>query len=208
MSIGKKVEEAIAKMDVGDHEEALSQISIAIDATAKLEASKGGRESYKQFIHKNLGLITAVAFEDKSILNLHLAYQHPDIELDEKGLCTIQEVMYHAVRCGLMHESKLPANLRFTDDGQIRVDAGEVVLPSSLIYGLITVVVLSPLNADERVSGNPICNYGGVPLLVNCLWGRRAEFEWLHSARKHTIAFLSKQKAQGTHGNSCQGAEI
>ena len=192
MSVGKRVEDAIAKMDEGDPEGALFQISSAIDATAKKERNKGGRTSYKDFIHENLGLITNVAFGGKSILNLHLGYKHPEIETDDKGLCTVQDVFYHAVRCCLYHEATLPDNLRFTDEGQIRLDAGALVLPSALVYGLISAVVVSPANANERVSGCSVLNLGKEPMLLNCLWGKRDEFLWLLEMRKQTLAALNK----------------
>ncbi len=196
MSVGKRVEEAIAKMDAADPEGALFQISSAIDATAKKECGKGGRASYKGFIHGNLGLITEFAFRGQSILNLHLGYKHPEIDTDEKGCCTIEDVFYHAVRCSLYHEAGLPSDLRFTDEGQIRVEGGSVVLPSALIYGLIAAVVLSPANANERVSGTSVLKLGDspqeLPLLLNCLWGKRNEFFWLRDALRQTANALKE----------------
>ena len=185
MSVGRKVEKAIDMMDGDDPEEALFEISSAIDATAKKERKKGGRACYKDFIHENLGLITDVAF-GKSILNLHLRFKHPNIETDERGRCTVEDVFYHAVRCGLYHEATLPSNLRFTGEGQIRVDEDSLVLPSSLVYGLIAAVVASPANVDERVSGGSLLNLGYGPMLLNCFWGKRDELIWLLDVRKKT----------------------
>lgn len=192
MSVGKRVEEAIAKMDADDPEGALYQISSAIDATAKKQFTKGGRASYKDFIHENFGLITDVAFAGRRILNLHLGYEHPEIKPDDKGLCSVEDVLYHAVRCGLFHEARLPTNLRFTTEGQIRVDEGSLVLPSALIYGLIAAIVVSPANSGERVSGTSVLNLGGSPLLLNCLWGKRHELLWLLDVRQKTTIALKK----------------
>ena len=108
MSIGKRVAEAVEKMDAGDPEGALFQISSAIDATAKREFSKAGRRSYKDFVHDNLALITDITFQGTRILNLHFAFDHPQIAKDSSGTCTIQDILYHAVRCGLYHDSALP----------------------------------------------------------------------------------------------------
>src|SRR5262245_13698054 len=109
MPIGKQVSDAVTKMDAKDPEGALFAICAAIEATATKEFGAGGRRNYKDFIHQNLDVITWTAFGPR-ILNLKLAYQHPDVKLDADGLCTFEDIMYHVVRCGLYHTTDLPNN--------------------------------------------------------------------------------------------------
>src|SRR5688500_6195752 len=127
MSVGKRVAEAIDKMQQRDAEGALFQICAPIDSTAKREASKGGGKTYREFVHDNLGLITRVGL-GVGILNVNLGqFDHPKIKTDEHGRCSVEQILYHAVRCGLYHEGKLPPNLRFDfgykwwTDGGVRV---------------------------------------------------------------------------------------
>ena len=72
MSISKRIAQAVDHMQEGDAEAALIPTCIAIDATAKKYYGKGGGDSYKTFIHENLGLITRIALGGCSILNIRL----------------------------------------------------------------------------------------------------------------------------------------
>lgn len=184
MSIGKRVSEAIDKMEANDPEGALFQICAAVEVTAQAEIGKPGKGSFKAFIHQNLGLITRIASGRGSILNLHLKYDHPKVTKTPEGLVSIQEIFYHVVRCGLYHEAGLPADLRFTDEGQYRVDQGILVVPSALIYGLVTAVVVSPANRNETARKELVLNLGNFPVPLSKLWGRRDELTWLLDVEK------------------------
>ncbi len=196
MSVSKRVESAIERMQEDDAEGALFQISSTVDATAKREYDKRGGKSYKTFIHENLGMIVDVSFPARRVHNLNLHYPHDDISTDENGLCSIQDILYHAIRCGLYHEAKLPDNLKFTNEGQIRVEDDSLVLPSALIYGLIVAVVVSPVNSEERVSESVMLNFDGISMLLNCLWGKRAEMRWLLDVRYDTTQVMNRLEAE------------
>ena len=183
MSIGKKVSRAMDELQAGDAEEALYQISSAVEATAKAEYGTGGRGNYKNFIHDNFGLITKIAFGHARILKLRIGYSHPEIKSDADGTCSIEEVFYHAVRCGLAHETKLPHNLVFTDEQAIKPDkSGTLFLPKSLVMGLIVAVVVSPANAGEKADKPCGIQYIGLNIPVEKMWGKRAELIRLHEA--------------------------
>ena len=178
MSIGKQVADAIDKMIANDPEGALHALCSAIDATATKEYGKRGRASFKDFIGSNFGLITGVAFGPK-ILNMRLGFVHPDLKPTPDGTHSIQDIFYVAVRCNLYHETALPPNITFVKDGLIQVNNGAIVLCERLIYGLMTVVVVAPVNhAEQSPNPNMIC-IKDVPLPISKLWGKRAEFSWL-----------------------------
>jgi hypothetical protein len=182
MSVGKRVSATIDMMQGGDPEGALFQICAAIDVTASKELGKSGGSSYKDFIHQNLGLITDIAL-GRQILNQNFGFDHPKLKKDANGYVSIQDIFYHAVRCGLYHETALPDDLKFTDEMQIRLDEGGVlILPSALIYGLICAVVVSPINHNEIAPKEGILNFGTFPIPINKLWGRRNELLWLLDA--------------------------
>ena len=191
MSVGKRVSEAIEKMDSSDFEGALYAICSAIDATAVKEFNKRGRDVYKDFIHQNFGLITNIAFGGRQILNLNLKYDHPDVKKNPDGLCSIQDIIYHAVRCGLYHEARLPNNIKFAKEQIIKVDNNILILPASLIYGFIVAVVISPVNENENTSKNELLNLYSFPIPINKLWGRKEEFFWLKELISETIKIQS-----------------
>ena len=187
MSIGKRVSETIDKMEAGDPEGALFQICAAVEVTAKKECGRSGGPSYKEFLHSNLGLITDIAFGFK-ILNLNLTYNHSKLPTDSQGTAGIQDILYHVVRCGLYHEASLPGDLQFVEKSQIRSENGVLFLPSSLIYGLISAVVVAPVNAGEHAPKEGAMNFGDFPILINKLWGRRNELLWLLDATNELAA--------------------
>lgn len=158
------------------------QICAAIDVTAVREYKQKGKASYKRFVHENLRLITNVAFGGKEILNINLGYEHPDIRKLDNGMSPIEDVVYHAVRCGLYHNACLPENLKFSDEGVIGVDEGSLILPAALVYGLMVAVIVAPVNKDESSPKASVLNLGTFPIPTAKLWGRRAELLWLLDA--------------------------
>lgn len=196
MSIGKRVSEAIDKMEASDPEGALFAICAALEATATKEFGKPGRASYKDFLHQNLALITRVAFGPK-IMNMRLQFSHPHLQANADGVYTFEEILYHAVRCGMYHEAELPSNLHFIPEKQIRAKDGALFLASSLIYGLIVAVLVAPVNASETALKASMFNLGDLPIPIRHLWGRRAELAWLLEA----VADADSQRkaAEATH---------
>ena len=181
MSISKRVAEAVEKMAQNNAEGALLPISAAVEATATKHFNRRGRKSYKDFIHDNLGLITKVAF-GSSVMNINLKYDHPDLETGPDGLCTIQDILYHIVRCGLVHSAELPPTLKFVDENKFQVKNELLVLPSSLVYGLIAAVVVCPENTDQTILDDYGLNVRGFQIKLNDLWGKKQELENLFAA--------------------------
>ena len=176
MSIGKRVAEAVDKMAQNDAEGALLPISSAVDATATKHFNCRGRKSYKDFIYENLGLITKVGL-GSSIMNINLKYDHPNLKTGPNGLSTIQDILYHVVRCGLDHSAELPSTLKFVDENKLQVENDLLVLPASLIYGLIVAVVVCPENTDQTIPDNYRLNLRGVQIKLNDLWGKKTKLE-------------------------------
>jgi hypothetical protein len=152
MSVGNRITEAADKYVLGDYENCLIQVCIALDATAKRAfPTESGNQAFKHFVHDNMKLITMVAFQrGRSILNLHLAHRNPKLRPDRDGVCALQEILYHVVRCGLIHEGKLPPDMEFRPGRIVSLDGNHLVLPAESLMGLILAVVSSPLNATEK----------------------------------------------------------
>jgi hypothetical protein len=174
-AIAKRVAAALKAMAKGDAEQGLNDICGSIEATAEAEYSAGGKKNYKKFIHENLGLITWMSGLP-TILNIRLAYQHPRIDLDANGTCGFEDVVYHAVRCGLYHASEWDDNLTF-EDAQIMSIAsdGRLILPKALVWGLIFAVVISPVNKSEKLDHPFGLRAGGTEVAIDKLWGTRDE---------------------------------
>ncbi len=174
MSVADRIIEACDKLQAKDLEGALIPISIALDATAKREYGKQGRGSYKDFIRSNMRLITRSGC-GPSIGNIQVRFAHPEIKARPDGTCTLEEILYHAVRCGLLHEAELGKDLRFQEGNSLFIDGQTLVLPSCLISGLLVSVVAAPVNAGERISDNYGILMRGYHNPLNRFWGKREE---------------------------------
>jgi hypothetical protein len=184
MSIAKRISEAIDRLVARDAEGALIPISIAVDATAQMVyPMEKNNVAYKTWLHNNLWLITKVGFGNVSINNFHFRFDHPDVTPDKDGYVSIDQILYHLVRCGLLHQAKLPSNIQFNYEGEIKLGDNEIVFDSSIIYGMIAAVVVSPFNSGETI---PI-QYGltvfGQTKSFNELWGRQEDLLALFEPR-------------------------
>ncbi|KKL99389.1 hypothetical protein LCGC14_1814930 [marine sediment metagenome] len=181
VSVGTLVSEAIDKMDASDPEGALVAICAAVDRTAREEYCKPGTESYKRFVRENFHLIIPTVFGKHDIGGMKFAFGHqsPRPEHTKGDSWTIEDVLYHAVRCGLYHDAELLPNIKFVESATLSGGGDQIEISASLVCGLIAAVVLTPCNRSQVAPKDGILNYRGIPLPISKLWGRRAEFLWL-----------------------------
>ncbi len=189
MSIGKRVSEAFVQLLNGDAEAALMQICAPIDKTAKLEASQSGKKPgkkhnkgigarYKSFVHRNMDIITGVGLWGPMLAGVRLPYTHPDIQCQPDGTCSLEEIIWHVIRCGLYHEAELPNDIVFTDSelgGGNKSPAGVLKLPKNLVYGLIMAVVGSPVNKSQTFDDSYCIRIHGENYFLNDWWGKAAQ---------------------------------
>lgn len=143
-----------------------------MDATAsQVYPNKNNNQAYKDWLHDNLSLITKVGIGNVSIENMRFAYSHPGLRSDNDGLFSFEQILYHIIRCGLLHGAKLPETLKFSNEGIIKIEDDTLTLGSSLIYGLIAAVVVCRVNAKETIPDNYGITVFGKPISLNKLWG-------------------------------------
>lgn len=104
---------------------------------------------------------------------MRFRYAHPDVVADADGCCSAEDIFYHAVRCSLLHNGDLPANLKFEDRGMIIVNDEGLTLPSRLIYGLIIAIIACPVNATEVLSENLFLETEFGLFVIHEYWGQR-----------------------------------
>lgn len=105
----KRIIEALEKIEINDFENALIQISIGIDSVAKKKYPKLKSaercirliENYRDFIYR-----FCTCGKIKILNNGNIIYS--DFEGKNLG-----EILYKVIRCGLIHEGKLPKNQTF-----------------------------------------------------------------------------------------------
>lgn len=168
----------IARKDIAA---AWQSACIAVEATAKREFGAGGRSNYKRFVRENCALITKIGV-GVGIERIRLKYSAPGIDVGADGTCPIEDVIYHAIRCGLVHDASIPANLELTPERIFSITPQKLVIPESLVDGLAMACLVSPANRDVKLSESRTIQIRGVPMSANKFAGRRAEIVWLLDA--------------------------
>lgn len=173
-AVARSVKDALERFAQGKFEGALKDICGAIEGTLK-KAGNGGGKNYKAWVASNLDLILAVGFPGLRTESLRIAYTHPDLPQSEPPQApSLEEIIYHVVRCELYHCGGLPDNIKFSA-GVIGGGHSDrpLQIPADFVLGLILAVLTSSENAADRIQGTPqiVCN--GFPLALNLFWGKK-----------------------------------
>lgn len=186
MRVGKSVSKAMIEMDAGDAESAMIHACNAIDGT--------GRKQYPG--QRSVTRFTRVLRENYLILGtmgargINLEDSRFDVEVKRptapNGGVDIADVIYGVHRCSHAHGDELPHGFELMPDlrrgsewTSLRVDPvnGTVRLSDRIIYGLIAVAVLSPVNVGERAPQGQHLTFGSDrAFVINEWWGRASEF--------------------------------
>lgn len=175
-------------MKHGDAEGALFSICAALEETARRERLPKGRQGFKSFIANNIHIISGIGL-GHPIAGLKIGYSHPDLPLSSDGSARFEDIVYHLIRCGLYHEAALPASVCLTEN-RIGSDNGMLLLPKTLVIGIIVAVVSSPGNVREKTDPSFYVTAIGENFFLNELWGQRAEVvrRVLNAAQKRDAA--------------------
>ncbi len=161
MAIGDRVKECIDKVNIGDFENALIQLSIAFDATAKREYPKlKVGERFKKFLRDNQDIITFFTFATNMFI---------DCVFDGY---TLEDIIYHVLRCGLLHEGSIPDEIEFVDEIVLGRPGGRWRFPKTYVWGGLLAIIGAKSNAKERIPPQYAMLIMGKQYQVNELWGR------------------------------------
>lgn len=173
MSIGKRLGEAIDYLNKHDYEAALTPTAQLISTTSsRVFPNKRDGDAFKDWLRDNFRFITEVG-PGASIGSIHVGFDHPRITPDGNGNCSVEQILYHAVRCGLMHASEFPDTIKFVGENRFSGGGGKVELPASLIAGILVAVIVSPVNANEKAEDRFSIIFKGKAVPCNDLWGNK-----------------------------------
>lgn len=173
VTVGDRIKEAIDDINQEKLELALSHVCIAIDITArKLSgAEKSKKTDYKKFLLEYMWLITYMGIPGLMAPGISFNFKHKDIKSDAEGRCGIEDVIYHVIRCGLIHSTGADSKIVWSHDINIS-DGKNLVLPDNLIWGLIGAVVFCPANKDELIPEIYWISIDGFKFFIQEIWGR------------------------------------
>ncbi len=164
-TISKRIDTAMMHLANNDFENALIQISIAIDRTAKKKwANKGVGIRIKNFIN-----------EYETFIYQFISFGQ--IQLSKGGKISIQmtldELLYKAIRCSLLHGDDIEDFINIVDtNDKIGVKNGKLIITPAYITGFMFSVIVDAKNKNEYCKSDPIFGiYGKAPIKINNLWG-------------------------------------
>jgi len=175
ISVGQRMQEAIDHMDRGDYALALTPACIALDITSQRHfgAKRSGRTIYKRFIQEHLWLITYMGFPGLMATTIRIPFSHPEVKADAAGNIGIEDVIYHVIRCSLVHSDDKSAKVTWNNTISFGSDnSGNLILNHQLIWGLIGAVVFSPANKGESIPDQYWLRIPDFKMFISELWGR------------------------------------
>ncbi len=143
MSVRQRTEDAILLYRSDRHDGALLNMLVAVAATARKRRNcktANDHSSFTQFVGEEMLVITS------GIKNYNVRFRASDMPL--------QEFFYQFLRCELVHEGKLPNDVRFTKQDNpaslvISITESCFELSHSWLDGLYKAVQFAPENVDQ-----------------------------------------------------------
>lgn len=172
ITLGDRVQLAIDDAGKGCFELALLQVAIAIDITAKrhYKSTKSSGSNYKRLLRDYSWLIELMAFGG---INLDES-KFGNFPIEGNPEPTFQDLVYHIIRCNLVHDDGVPDNFEFVDSDTITFKKDHLVFPKKFIWALLAVVVFCPCNSDEKTADGYWLSIFDNHFIINDFWGQEA----------------------------------
>ena len=176
VSVGQRVQSMIYHMSKGEIELALSDICIAIDITSQkyYNEPNSSASCYKRFLKENIWMIVVTGMGSLITEAVKLPFTHKDIKSDYEGYCTLEQIIYHVMRCGLIHGTGEESKIVWNTNVPLAIDKDQNLnISPSFIWGLALCVITCPVNLHERVGDYCWISMATFKYLINDLWGKR-----------------------------------
>jgi hypothetical protein len=184
MNVGKSVRKAIADWEQGDLESAMLHACNAVDGTAmKLYPLLGSNARFTRLLRENYHILGPMGAPGINLIETRFPVKVERPKADG-GRPDIADVIYAVHRCAHGHGNELPDGFELLPDAagpprrtRMLVEKGKLRLSDRVIFGLIAVAVLSPVNVDQTVPDGYHLTFGGkAKLPINEWWGRASDF--------------------------------
>ncbi len=184
MNVGDSVRKAIEDWEHGEVESAMLHACNAVDGTAKkLYPMRGSNERFTGVLRENYAILGPMGAPGIDLVETRFPVTVPKPKAPGGGP-DIADVIYGIHRCAHGHGDELPDGFALIQDaaGQKRltrmeVERGKVRLSDRIIFGLLAVAVLSPVNRDQSVPDGYYLTFGeSAKLVINEWWGRASDF--------------------------------
>jgi len=144
MSVKSFIDSSMLLYEDGFYDTSLCMVCMALDRCAKSKYPHlpvGKR--YKQFIIDNFNTICQRGFPGISANSIRIKVNATvdNLKPDSNGYVGMEDIIYHVIRCGLVHDCEIDKSIQFTENtiiGDWNNNCFKV--PKTLIWGLIDAV--------------------------------------------------------------------
>ena len=185
MAISNFISAGIIFHNHGKRDVSLALICSALDATAKkIYPSDNNNQRNKKFIRKYMHTITSFGFPGILATGIRIkCIDVPNLKTDSNGYVGIEDIIYHTIRCGLIHECEIENLIEFTEETLIGDFYKKFKVPKQLFWGLALATILCETNKSEKSEDMVNINIGGKNFLIDELWGKENELGQMLSKR-------------------------
>jgi len=187
MNVGDSVRLALDAWDRGEVDNSMLQACNAVDGTAKkaYPTITGNKARFTRLLRDNYDVLGPMGAPGINLDESFFPVQMPNA--DGKSGPDLAELIYGVHRCTHGHGDELPDGFELMPDAALGTDrtkmlfdkSGKVRLSDRVIFGLLAVAVLSPVNADQSLHHDGYHFVFGkkrIRLQINEWWGRHDDF--------------------------------
>lgn len=179
------VQKAIDEWEAGDLDSAMLHACNAIDGTAKnrYPDEPGSNARFTRLLRDNYAILGPMGMPgiDLTETRFPVKVARPKAP---GGYPDLADVIYAVHRCSHGHGEALPDGFELLLDARgparhttIHIEKGRIRLSDRIIFGLIAIAVLCPVNVGQSVPDGYYLTFGAThKLMINEWWGRAAEF--------------------------------
>lgn len=182
MNVGDSVRKAIDDWGQAELESAMLHACNADGTAKKLYPVGGSNAAFTRLLRENYRIFGPMAAPGIAVAETRWPVKLPKPKAFG-GKPDIADVIYGIHRCTHGHGDELPDGFELLPDAagpprqtRMLVESGKVHLSDRVIFGLLAVAVLSPVNAGQRVPEGYHLTFAGQQFLINDWWGRVDEF--------------------------------
>lgn len=183
MNVGSSVRYSIEDWERQRLDAAMLHACNAVDGTArKLHPMLGNKARFTRCLRDNYAILGPMGAPGINIVDTRF----PDTVKNPTapgGEADLADVLYSVHRCTHGHGDELPAGFELIPNAagppgitDMFIERGKVRLSDRVIFGLLAVAVLSPVNVDQTAPDGYFLTFGSDRLVINEWWGRAADF--------------------------------
>jgi hypothetical protein len=184
MDVGNSVRKAINDWEDREFDSAMLHACNAVDGTAAkaYPSISGSNARFTTLLRDHYPILGAMGIPGVNLEETRFPIKVKAPKAPG-GMPDLADIIYGIHRCSHGHGDTLPDGFELLPDAagvprftRIEVEEGKIRFSDRIIFALLAVAVLSPVNADQKVPDGYSLTYGEMVLLINEWWGRAADF--------------------------------